>query len=276
MEKDFFDKVGDVWDMFTGKDDFDEAKKLYEQAFTVYQSHKDAYQKDYAKIKSSIDGYLQDIYNIKVKMKKELFPSYLEKIKKLNARIDDNICQCVDYSSHFQPDEMKQRDELFLIDFEKNPVTSTLKALVSFGFWSRSEAKKSLLRVKEEISRLKEEVAKMNSHLDKCRLIEKAIAVARHYFVELASTFSLMLNRLDNSSNYLTVNAMISNNYLPQQKLNRKDLPLYQQKEMEAATTMAKIMSSMTQVDVVDNSSGEVSKSLEGTYQNAIENFNAI
>ena len=69
---------------------------------------------------------------------------------------------------------------------------------------------------------------------------------------------------------------MISNNYLPQQKLNRKDLPLYQQKEMEAATTMAKIMSSMTQVDVVDNSSGEVSKSLEGTYQNAIENFNAI
>ena len=145
---------------------------------------------------------------------------------------------------------MKSKADLYLIDFKKNPFKSNSLAIVTLGFYTRKKAKKTLERVKEEKKRLEEEMARMDSELVKLRNIKQALELIAEYYLSLIELYRALLNRLDNSVNFLMIRCISFAHKLVREQMSIKLLPKSQQAEIMAMVSISKVLKSMVDKNI--------------------------
>lgn len=147
-------------------------------------------------------------------------------------------------------DSMKSKADLYLIDFKKNPFKSNSLAIVTLGFYTRKKAKETLERVKEEKKRLEEEIARMDSELVKLRNIKQALELIAEYYLSLIELYRALLNRLDNSVNFLMIRCISFAHKLVREQMSIKLLPKSQQAEIMAMVSISKVLKSMVDKNI--------------------------
>ena len=147
-------------------------------------------------------------------------------------------------------DSMKSKADLYLIDFKKNPFKSNSLAIVTLGFYTRKKAKETLERVKEEKKRLEEEMARMDSELVKLRNIKQALELIAEYYLSLIELYRALLNRLDNSVNFLMIRCISFAHKLVREQMSIKLLPKSQQAEIMAMVSISKVLKTMVDKNI--------------------------
>lgn len=184
-------------------------------------------------------------------IKTELFPAFAEKMKKLkDITVSDEYLKEYFSGTTLKVDSMKSKADLYLIDFKKNPFKSNSLAIVTLGFYTRKKAKETLERVKEEKKRLEEEIARMDSELVKLRNIKQALELIAEYYLSLIELYRALLNRLDNSVNFLMIRCISFAHKLVREQMSIKLLPKSQQAEIMAMVSISKVLKSMVDKNI--------------------------
>ena len=179
------------------------------------------------------------------------FPAFAEKMKKLkDITVSDEYLKEYFSGTTLKVDSMKSKADLYLIDFKKNPFKSNSLAIVTLGFYTRKKAKETLERVKEEKKRLEEEMARMDSELVKLRNIKQALELIAEYYLSLIELYRALLNRLDNSVNFLMIRCISFAHKLVREQMSIKLLPKSQQAEIMAMVSISKVLKSMVDKNI--------------------------
>lgn len=202
-------------------------------------------------LSSEIEAQVKSINSSKETIKTELFPAFAEKMKKLkDITVSDEYLKEYFSGTTLKVDSMKSKADLYLIDFKKNPFKSNSLAIVTLGFYTRKKAKETLERVKEEKKRLEEEMARMDSELVKLRNIKQALELIAEYYLSLIELYRALLNRLDNSVNFLMIRCISFAHKLVREQMSIKLLPKSQQAEIMAMVSISKVLKSMVDKNI--------------------------
>lgn len=249
---------------FTGQTTFEEADKLYEEVYERFKAHKAYFEKEVDAISKEIDNSVKSINESKVTIKTELFPAFADKIKLLqDVPVSEMFIKECYTGSTLKVDEMKAKADLYLIDFKKNPFKSNAMAIISLGFYTRKKAKETLEKVREEKARMEEEMQRMDSELVKLRKIKDALELIAEYYTSLIDVYKALLNRLDNSVNFLLVKCISFAHKLVKERMSIKLLPKSQQKEIMAMWSISQILKTMVETKVtLEGSTSTISSNL--------------
>lgn len=241
---------------FTGKDRFEEAEARYEVLKKRFEKRLEKYERETDELIDELNVHVEAINGYKVQIKTELFPSYADKM---------SLIKGVNISKEFPLEEFKQgeielhgvrdREDLFSIDFTEHPIVANLKCWLTLGFLSRKQAKESLYKVQEEEKRIEEEFARMDAEIEKLKLIKISLIQIEGYYKDLIGLYKQMLTRLDNSVNFLCTQNIISMNTIGGNKLDGRTLPLVQQTEIKCINKSSIIMKKMVDTCVTVDAS---------------------
>lgn len=260
------EKATNAWNAFTGKKTFDEAEELYNRISERYNSRRRRFDEDIDKYSHDIEAHVNTINQYKDRIKKELFPQMAEKMKKI---CDVNISEKFNYEEfeigNYTFDELRKKEELYKIDFNKHPIKSNLLATFTLGFYTRKKAKETLYAVQEEEAKINTEIAKMDVETKRLEAIEKSLSNVDKYFEDLIGVYENLLVRLDSSVNFLFIRCMSFAHKIVKQEMSVRYLSKVQIKEIESIVTASKILKAMTETQIVSLlDEDEVSK-YEGT-----------
>ena len=243
--------IGNSYRRFTGKATFEEADKIYEAISSRFEKHKEYFESQVTAISEEIEKNVTSINRSKELIKTELFPAFAQKMKSLkDIPVSDDYMKEYFSGTAIRVDEMKSKADLYLIDFHRHRFRSNALAIISLGFYTRKKAKETLLKVKEEELRLKEEMKRMDSELTKLHRICDALALVSEYYLSLIDLYRALLNRLDNSVNYLMMRSIIYARKLTREHMSIKLLPKSQQKEIMAMLSVSKILKEMVDKNI--------------------------
>ena len=238
--------ISNGYKSFTGQSTFEEADRLYEDVKRRFEEHKRYFESEVEKLSSEIETQVISINNSKETIKKELFPAFAEKMRRLkDIPVSDEYIREYFSGSTLKVDTIKAKAELYLIDFKNNPFKSNALAIISLGFYTRKKAKETLEKVKEEKKRLEEEMARMDSELTKLRRIKEALELIAEYYLSLIEVYRKLLNRLDNSVNFLMIRCISFARKLVREQMSIKLLPKSQQAEIMAMVSVSKVLKNM-------------------------------
>lgn len=259
--------VTKTYKAYTGQATIEEADKLYEEIRKRFEEHKANFEKEVEDVVAQIEKQVESINKSKEIIKTELFPMFAEKMSRLK---DINVTE--EYlKEHFigttlKVGSIRERADLFLIDFKNKPFKSHFLANITFGFYTRKKAKESLEKVREEQKRVAEEIARMDSELVKLRSVNEALKLISGYFVALIDVYRCLLNRLDNSVNFLMIKCISFAHKLLKEQMSIKLLPKSQQSEIMAMYTISKILKAMVEQNIT----------LDGKMEKVCKNVNTI
>ena len=252
---------------FTGQATFEEADKMYEDVMRRFEAHKAYFEKEVDNLSSQIEAQVKSINSSKETIKTELFPAFAEKMKQLkDITVSDEYLKEYFSGTTLKVDSMKSKADLYLIDFKKNPFKNNSLAIVTLGFYTRKKAKETLERVKEEKKRLEEDMARMDSELVKLRNIKQALELIAEYYLSLIELYRALLNRLDNSVNFLMIRCISFAHKLVREQMSIKLLPKSQQAEIMAMVSISKVLKSMVDKNIT----------MEGKTEKIISNVAAV
>lgn len=266
------EKVTNVWNKFTGKENFDKADRLYAEITERYNSKRKQFESDISKYTGLIEQHVEVINSSKEKIKAELFLEMarkLEKIKDIQVSKDFSVEAYMAEALSF--DNIRSKSELYKIDFNKHKFKTTFQAVFTLGFYTRKKAKETLQAVEEEEQKIKNEITKMDAEIKKIKLIEESLANVEYYFTSLIELYENLLIRLDSSINYLFVRSMAFAHRLVHTEMSIKRLPKMQQKEVEAIITVSKILKEMTDAQITSiekhEKAGEYSEAMKKQHE---------
>lgn len=244
--------VGDVATKFhktyTGQATFEEADKLYEEIKKRFDEHKAYFKKEVSELDSQIKEQVDSINKSKKIIKTELFPMFADKMRYLkDITVTDEYLKESFVGSTLKVESIKERTDLFLIDFKNSPLKSEILAFCTLGFSTRKKARESLEKVKEEEIRIEEVIARMNSELTKLRRIKDALKQIAEYFTALIDVYRCLLNRLDNSVNFLMIRCISIAHKLVKEQMSIKLLPKSQLDEIMAMCTISTTLKAMVE-----------------------------
>lgn len=236
----------------SGKDQYEEAQRLYDEISKRYNEKREYFEKEIGRITALIEGHVNSINDSKIKIKRELFPAMAEKISKIiDIRISDEYSVEKYIESVLKVDSIRSREQLFTIDFNAHKVKTTFQAIFTLGFYTRKKAKETLYNVKEEEAKINSEISRMDSEINKIYIIEKSIKQVADMFTSVIEMYNNLLIRLDSSINYLLVRSLAFAHQIVGKQMSVKVLPKMQQKEVEAIVTASKILKTMTETQLL-------------------------
>ena len=114
--------ISNGYKSFTGQSTFEEADRLYEDVKRRFEEHKRYFESEVEKLSSEIETQVNSINNSKETIKKELFPAFAEKMRRLkDIPVSDEYIREYFSGSTLKVDTIKAKAELYLIDFKNNP-----------------------------------------------------------------------------------------------------------------------------------------------------------
>lgn len=236
---------------FTGQSTFEEADRLYEDVMRRFENHKSYFKGEVEKLSSEIETQVNSINNSKEIIKKELFPAFAEKMRRLkDIPVSDEYIREYFSGSTLKVDTIKAKAELYLIDFKNNPFKSNALAIITWGIYTRKKAKETLEKVREEKKRLEVEMARMDSELTKLQRIKEALELIAEYYLSLIEVYRKLLNRLDNSVNFLMIRCISFARKLVREQMSIKLLPKSQQAEIMAMVSISKVLKNMVDKNI--------------------------
>lgn len=241
------EKCTKVYSAVTGKGKFDQAKELYEKL----QGRMERGKRDYDVFVERTTDDIEQVVNKINQMKSSLNHQHFQRFIRVSSRIAswDIVLKDLPERFHYdqvRPEGIKNRDELFLIDFDKNPIKSNLKALVSLGFWSRKKATETLHKVQEQEKVLDHELGKLETEKTRLKAVLESLRNVSIYFEELTQVYSGVLDELE-----YTVNLVANAGYVlnPAYKEEKVDCYLFPKQHLlclMAADKMTRILFEMT------------------------------
>lgn len=263
--------VTNQWNKFSGKNIFDEADALYKRIEERYHKRKKKFEQQVNEYANKIERHVESINKSKDLIKLQLLPEMakkIEKIKDVKVSEDFKIEEYINEVKSF--DQIRSQSQLYKIDFNKHKFKTNVQAVFTLGFYTRKKAKETLYEVQEEEKKIDAEIAKMDAEIKKLEMIESSLGNVEHYFTSLIELYGTLLVRLDVSVNYLFVRCMSFAHKLVHTEMSVKRLPKMQQKEIEAIMTVSKILSEMTQKQIVslENADGvsDYGKKMKGKH----------
>ncbi len=252
---------------FTGQATFEEADKMYEDIKKRFEEHKAYFEKEVDTLSSQIETQVKFINQSKETIKKELFPAFADKMKKIkDIPVSNDYLKEYFSGTTLKVDSIKEKADLYLIDFKKKPFKNNALAIVTLGFYTRKKAKETLEKVREEKKRLEEEMERMDSELVKLRRIKDALELITEYYVSLIKLYRALLNRLDNSVNFLMIRCISFAHKLVHDQMSIKLLPKSQQAEIMAMVTISKVLKAMVDKGIT----------MEGKTEIICDNINSV
>lgn len=244
------EKTSNMWNKFTGKDKFEEAKKLYEEITVRYTKEKKKYDKESGEYINSIEKNINKINCYKGEIFKGLLPEMIEKLSKIKDVEIPTEFTLEEYKKNgFKTHNVRSREKLFIIDFDKEKFKTYTQAIFTLGFFTRKKSKETLLQVKDEECRVNEEIEKMKAELNKLQGVNEAILNAVEYFESMVDIYKRLLTRVDNSMNTLYMKAMLFTHKLVSDSFTLKMLPMASVKEIQAIITASKVLRKIGQTN---------------------------
>lgn len=244
-------KNKNLYKSYTGQATFEEADQMYDDISKRFEEHKKKLEKEVDTLSIQIETQVKSINKSKETIKKDLFPTFVNKMRKLkDIPISDEYLKEYFTGTTLQVDSIKAKADLFLIDFKKNPFKNNALAIISLGFYTRKKAKETLEKVREEKKLIEEEMARIDSELTKIRNIKKALELIAEYYLSLIEVYRFLLNRLDNSVNFLMIRCISFTKKLVREEMSIKLLPISQQAEIMAMVTISKVLKTMVDTNV--------------------------
>lgn len=275
----FFGCINNIRKKITGQATFEEADQKYEELLQRFNQHKAYFESETEKCIQKIESHVDSINKAKKKIKTVLFPAFAEKIQQLaDVSISDSFIKEQYGRNSIEIEGVKDRSELFLIDFKKNPFKTNFLAFVTLGVLTRKKAKETLLKVNEEEKRVEEVIERMDSELDRLNRMEEALRNIEYYFNSLLELYNTLLNRLDHSVNFLLFRCLNTVHAIVKVQMSIMYLPKRQQKEIEAIVTISSIMKKMVDTQIVIDKSAsltEAKNKLEFSTNEIKEKYNA-
>lgn len=274
-----FGWLNNIRKKITGQATFEEADQRYEELLRRFNKHKSYFESETEKCIQKIEWHVNSINQAKKEIKTVLFPAFAEKIQQLaDVSISDSFIKEQYGRNSVEIEGVKERSDLFLIDFKKNPFKTNFLAFVTLGILTRKRAKESLLKVKEEEKRIEEVIERMDSELARLNRMEEALENIEYYFNSLLELYNTLLNRLDHSVNYLLFRCLNMVHAIVKVQMSIKYLLKRQQKEIEAIVTISSIMKKMVDTQIVVDKSESLSEAknkLEFNTNEIKEKYNA-
>ena len=250
---------------FTGQATFEKADRMYDDVMQRFKAHKSYFEDAVDTLSEEIDTKVESINNAKRCIKKELFPAFADKIRHLkDIPVSDEYLKEYFSGSTLNIDQMKQKADLYLIDFKKKPFKNNALAILTLGFYTRKKAKETLERVTEEKKRIEEEMTRMDSELVKLQRINEALELISEYYVSLIEIYHTLLNRMDNSISYLMIRCISKERRLINEYMSIRLLPKSQQDEIMAMVSISKVLKTMVEKSItMEGRTENIDKSLK-------------
>lgn len=246
------EKCSKVWNKFTGKETFDKADALYEEITERYNSRRKQFESDINHYTDIIEKTVIRINEHKERIKRDLFPQMADKLSKIcDVDVTDKFCFEEFEISNYSFDELRKKESLYKIDFNKHPIKSNTLAVLTLGFYTRKKAKETLYAVQEEEAKINTEIAKMDVETKRLETIEKSLSNVDKYFEDLIGIYENLLVRLDSSVNFLFVRCMSFAHKIIKKEMSVRYLSKIQIKEIESIVTASKILKAMTEMQIV-------------------------
>lgn len=245
-------KVSNTAAKWSGKEEADKAKALYEKIEKRYNEAQNQYEASVDKYSERIKEHVYNINFYKERIKSELLPEFTRAIQKFCDFALPASLQEEEYEvKSLKVDDIKSKKDLISIDWDEHYWKNTLKAFFSLGFLTRKEAHESMLRVQDEEKKVEENIAKMKAEKKRLECIDKALGNVEYYFQKVIEYYEIMLVRIDNAINTLYVRCLTKMHSFVHQEMSLRRLSRMQQKELEAAVTASVCLKEMMNVQVL-------------------------
>lgn len=263
------EKASNIWGAFTGKNKVKEAERIYNDSsgnFELAKSDFDKYVDDKSKeintIINKINRYKDIGYN-------KYLTEYVNITKKLyNFNLGEIENFDGDFKYVFENIKLKDKKDIFTIDFENNKFKTTVQAIFTLGFYTRKKAKETLVNAKEYERAVEYEIEKMESEKQRIEMIIKSLKAIEHYFDGIFEIMDGLLERLNYSLDYLRNIHLIFSYSFIKGKLNYKKLPEAQANYFMASYTFCEIISKMIKMNYIKSSNeinnNDIKKAKEG------------
>lgn len=259
-------KISGVYKDFTGQATFEKADRMYDDVMRRFEAHKSHFEDAVDTLSREIETKVEAINNAKRCIKTELFPAFAYKMKHLkDIPVSDKYLKEYFSGSTLTVDQMKEKADLYLIDFKKKPFKNNALAILTLGFYTRKKAKETLETVTEERKRIEEEMARMDSEMVKLGRIKDSLELISEFYLSLIDIYHALLNRLDNSIGFLMIRCISQERRLISDHMSIRLLPKSQQDEIMGMVSISKVLKTMVEKSITMKGRTEmIDKSLKG------------
>ena len=250
------------YEIFTGRDKEREAEKLLDRLQKRARSKEQEFQDFADKIQKRIDLELEKLNDMRDKLNYGDFRRF-ERLCAMFANWDvapvrkERSEKLKEH--HVEP--VKERKDLFKIDFRNHPIKSNLKALCSLGFWSRKEAKETLLKVQEEEHRLDLDIKRLDAEKNRLSLLADALEQVVAQIIRVHQEYyHRLLDEVDYSVNFLRCCYFLQTNETPPSKMDIAMLPLRHIECLNNADKATRILCEIGNYRFIENTQFSVTK----------------
>tara|TARA_B100000700_G_C15051492_1_gene860523 strand:+ start:1407 stop:2258 length:852 start_codon:yes stop_codon:yes gene_type:complete len=250
-----------AWNAVTGKKYAIQAEELYSKTKEKYEAACDHYQKQVGQVGKSIEQRVSRINQYKL----DIYEVHFERFKNIARRLKNVTIQGQPFEELFddsileikQHVELREQNELMLIDFDNMSFLETAGMILTLGIFSRKKAKESLANVKEEAARIDEEIEKMTTQLTQLSVVLKSIDAVVGYFDSLILNYEKLLQRFEWGVQSQRVYQMSEQNNLFSLRLDFRLLPNVHIKEFLALFNLSIVLKQMANLGYLSES-GEI------------------
>lgn len=252
-----------VWNSVTGRATFEQAETLLHEIERKYEESKEQYEKAISSIASQIEQKISKINYHKQDIYSDHFARFISlgnKLHNISVKgtnfldyFDDSIIRVKELAT------VRNKSELYLIDFNNLKFTEIALGIITLGFFSRKKAKQTLSEVQKEEKKINKEIAKMKSQIVKAENILRSIENVAEYFTVLIQKYAKLLDRFEYGIKSQTQINILKGNVLENGKLDFKMMPVAHLEEFQALFNLSIVLKQMASLGYL-NEEGQIEK----------------
>ncbi len=265
-----------IWDQVTGneaKKIVEEAKKRFDDCYKKYEKKKNSYENSKTQITADVTTVIENINKNKKYIMGTLFPQ----MKQILSKIKYSKIFAMEYASisTFTFTEIKDKGELISIDFEKNPIKSRLKAILTLGFYANKQARESADKLDEQVMAMKDDMGRMDTDLRRWKLVEDAVRLTDKYIREMITIYEIILLKAEGCANMLRLKSLQFAHVIDEEYCKLEALPTADKNLLFALFNLTKVLDTVVKTQLTSETEQEV-KQYNNTIHKQIKAFELI
>lgn len=241
-----------------GKKTFEDAKSRYEKLTNKYNERCAAYERQIGYFANEIKNLVESVNAEKQYIINTLFVKMNSVLSKIKYDNKFSLEYFKMPSTKVEP--LRKREELFLIDFDKDPVKSYLKAFVSLGRWTKKQATETLDKIIEEEKKVEEIFTKMDADLERLKLLKTALGQTLTYLKDMSAMYENVVYKANNSAKYLRFKCMQFTHGVSKDYCKLEALPKADRELMFALFNFTKILDDIVKMELVGQDTDEIKR----------------
>jgi hypothetical protein len=240
---------------FTGQKKFEEAKKRLDALVARADKLQKSFDKKAKELHEETCGHIEGINVFRRKLQEQDFDRFM-RLTAVFAHwtIDDVNFREIARKSTMKMGKIPSREKLFKIDFDRSPIRTNLKAILTLGFGTRKKADETLKNVQAQEKALKHETAKLDAEVVRLKAICKSLKEVVDYFRGLHGCYGRLLDELEYSVHYVRSAYLLRDSHFFDGKFDVYYLPKRHLLCLMAAEKLTRIMYAMGSRKYLDSS----------------------